>query len=45
MADITAGMVKVDTAFAEFTGMLKCQTLLTTTVISSVYTPGAGNVW
>ena len=42
---VTAGMVKVDTAFAEFTGMLKCQTLLTTTVISSVYTPGAGNVW
>jgi len=42
---VTAGQVKVDAAIADFSGIVKCQTLLATTVISSVYTPGAGNIW
>ena len=42
---VTAGLVKVDAALADFSGMVKCQILQATTVISSVYTPGAGNVW
>lgn len=42
---VTAGMVKVDAAIADFSGVVKCQTLQTTTVISSIYTPGVGNIW
>jgi hypothetical protein len=42
---VTAGQVKVDAAIADFSGIVKCQTLLATTVVSSVYTPGAGNIW
>lgn len=43
--DVTAGMVKVDAAMAKFSGMVKCEVLQTNAVISSSYTPGAGNVW
>ncbi|ACB35303.1 Rhs element Vgr protein [Leptothrix cholodnii SP-6] len=43
--EVTAGMVKVDTAMATFTGMVKCEVLQATSVISTSYTPGAGNVW
>lgn len=41
----SAGMVTVDTAFAKFSGVVKCETLIATTVISTAYTPGAGNIW
>jgi uncharacterized protein involved in type VI secretion and phage assembly len=42
---ITAGMVQVDAAMSNFSGVVKCDTLITNAVISSSYTPGAGNVW
>jgi len=28
-----------------FSGIVQCQVLQATTVVSSIYTPGAGNVW
>lgn len=43
--NVTAGMVQVDAAMSKFSGMVKCDVLQATTVISSTYTPGAGNVW
>ena len=43
--DVSAGMVKVDAAMSQFSGVVKCETLLATTVVGSAYTPGAGNVW
>jgi uncharacterized protein involved in type VI secretion and phage assembly len=43
--EVTAGMVKVDAAMSKFSGMIKCDVLQTNAVISSSYTPGAGNVW
>lgn len=43
--EVTAGMVKVDAAMSQFSGIVKCDVLQTTTVISTTYTPGAGNVW
>jgi uncharacterized protein involved in type VI secretion and phage assembly len=42
---VSALQVKVDAPMADFSGIVKCQTLLATTVVASVYTPGAGNVW
>ncbi|MGC3984314.1 MAG: phage baseplate assembly protein V [Pseudorhodoferax sp.] len=43
--EVTAGMVKVDAALSDFSGMVKCAVLQTNAVISASYTPGAGNVW
>lgn len=42
---VSAGMVTVDAAMATFSGVVQCQTLIATSVVSSSYTPGAGNVW
>jgi uncharacterized protein involved in type VI secretion and phage assembly len=43
--DVSAGMVNVDTGFAKFSGVVKCETLISTAVVASSYTPGAGNIW
>jgi uncharacterized protein involved in type VI secretion and phage assembly len=42
---VSAGMVQVDAGMSTFSGVVKCDTLITNSVISSSYTPGAGNVW
>jgi uncharacterized protein involved in type VI secretion and phage assembly len=42
---VTAGMVQVDAGMAKFSGVVQCATLITNAVVSSSYTPGAGNVW
>ena len=43
--EVSAGMVRVDAAMSTFSGVVKCDTLIATTVVSTTYTPGAGNVW
>jgi uncharacterized protein involved in type VI secretion and phage assembly len=43
--EVSAGMVKVDAGMSKFSGVVKCDTLITNAVVSSSYTPGAGNVW
>ena len=43
--DVSAGMVKVDSAMSTFSGIVKCDTLISNTVVSTTYTPGAGNIW
>lgn len=43
--NITAPTVNVSAAMSIFSGIVQCQVLLATTVVSSTYTPGAGNVW
>ena len=45
MVKVSAGMVQVDAGLAKFSGVVQCQTLIATSVVSSSYTPGAGNVW
>jgi hypothetical protein len=30
---------------SRFSGVVQADTVITNTVISSVYTPGAGNIW
>ncbi len=42
---VTAGIVTVDAALADFSGVVKCQVLQATSVVSTSYTPGAGNIW
>jgi uncharacterized protein involved in type VI secretion and phage assembly len=43
--DISAGMVKVDSGMSKFSGVVKSDTVITNSVVSSSYTPGAGNIW
>jgi len=42
---VSAGMVQVDAAMSTFSGIVKCDTLIANTVVSTTYTPGAGNIW
>lgn len=42
---VRAPVVKVDAAMSTFTGVVKCETLIATTVMGATYTPGAGNIW
>jgi hypothetical protein len=41
---VNAQMVRVDAAMSEFSGVVKCDTLITNSVVSASYTPGAGNI-
>lgn len=43
--EVSAGMVKVDAAMSQFSGVVRCDTLIATSVVGTTYTPGAGNVW
>lgn len=43
--EVSSAMSKVTTAMADFSGVVKCDTIIATTVTGSTYTPGAGNVW
>jgi len=42
---VSAPMVRVEAASAEVSGVLKCDTLIATSVVASSYTPGPGNIW
>jgi hypothetical protein len=41
---INAGMIKLNAAMVTVTGVVQCTTLISTSVVSSSYTPGAGNL-
>jgi len=43
--EVKAGQVTVTAAMSSFSGVVKCDTLIATSVVGSSYTPGAGNVW
>jgi len=42
---VSAGMVQVEAGMSRFSGVVQCDTLITNSVVSASYTPGAGNVW
>ncbi|HEU4881796.1 MAG TPA: phage baseplate assembly protein V [Longimicrobium sp.] len=42
---VSAGMVTVDAGMSKFSGVVQCDTLISNSVVSASYTPGAGNVW
>jgi len=41
----TAAMNTVNVPTSQFGGIVNAQTVITNTVVSSAYTPGAGNIW
>src|SRR5947209_765719 len=42
--EVDAGMVTVNAAMSQFSGVVQCSTLITNTVISATYMPGVGNL-
>ena len=42
---VSAGMVQVDAGMSSFSGVVRCDTLISNSVVSASYTPGAGNIW
>ena len=43
-AEVSAGMLIVNAGMAKFSGVVQCDSLITNSVISQSYTPGAGNI-
>lgn len=43
--EVTASMVTVNSGMSKFSGVVQCDTLISNAVVSSSYTPGAGNIW
>ena len=43
--DVSAAVINLEAAMVQTSGIVKCTTLQTDTVIASTYTPGAGNIW
>lgn len=43
--EVSAGMVTVNAGMSKFSGVVQCDTLISNSVISASYTPGAGNIW
>ncbi|HEV3408862.1 MAG TPA: phage baseplate assembly protein V [Chthoniobacterales bacterium] len=42
---LAAGILTIDAGTSKFSGVVQCDTLITNSVVSSSYTPGAGNIW
>ena len=42
---ISASLVQVDARMSRFSGVVECKALITNSVVSESYTPGAGNIW
>lgn len=43
--EVTAQMVAVNAGMSKFSGVVQCDTLISNSVVSASYTPGAGNIW
>jgi uncharacterized protein involved in type VI secretion and phage assembly len=43
--EVTAGKVTVNAGMSTFSGVVKADTVIANSVVSSSYTPGAGNMW
>lgn len=42
---LSGGIVNLDSALVNCDGVVKCDTLVASTVTGASYTPGAGNIW
>jgi uncharacterized protein involved in type VI secretion and phage assembly len=43
--EVNAGMVTVNAGMSRFSGVVQADTVITNSVVSASYTPGAGNIW
>jgi uncharacterized protein involved in type VI secretion and phage assembly len=44
-AEISTSMLTVNAGMSRFSGVVQCDTLIASSVVSASYTPGAGNIW
>lgn len=44
-AEISAGMLTVNAGLSKFSGVVKADTVISNSIVSASYTPGAGNIW
>jgi uncharacterized protein involved in type VI secretion and phage assembly len=42
---VSAAMLTVNASMSRFSGVVQCDTMISNSVISASYTPGAGNLW
>jgi len=42
---VSAALVNVDASMSRFSGVVQCDTLISNSVVSASYSPGAGNIW
>jgi uncharacterized protein involved in type VI secretion and phage assembly len=45
LVEISASMLTVNAGMSKFSGVVKADTVITNSVVSASYTPGAGNIW
>ena len=43
--NIASSLVRVDSGIVQCSGTVQCDTLISNSVVSASYTPGAGNIW
>lgn len=43
--EINSGMIAINAGMSNFSGVVKCDTLISNSVVSSSYSPGVGNVF
>ncbi len=43
--EISAAMVTVNAAMSKFSGVVQADTVISNSIVSASYTPGAGNIW
>ncbi len=43
--EVNSGMFNVNAGMSKFSGVVQCDTLISNSVVSASYTPGAGNIW
>jgi uncharacterized protein involved in type VI secretion and phage assembly len=43
--EVNAGMVTVNAGMSKFSGVVQSDTVITNSVVSASYSPGAGNIW
>lgn len=43
--EVNASMVTVNSGMSKFSGVVQADTVITNSVVSASYTPGAGNIW
>jgi uncharacterized protein involved in type VI secretion and phage assembly len=44
-AEVSVGMLTVNAGMSKFSGVVQADTVITNSVVSAAYTPGAGNIW
>jgi uncharacterized protein involved in type VI secretion and phage assembly len=45
LVDISASMVTVNAGMSRFSGVVQADSIITNSIVSASYTPGAGNIW